>query len=127
MRASKYFNIAEFDCHDGTPVPDYYKGNIIKLAEQLDVIRNELKTPIIILSGYRTTRYNEKVGGAINSKHISCEAADIRTAHHTAYEIYDCILFLINARKLKDGGVGIYDTWVHYDIGKARRWDNRTK
>ena len=38
------------------------------------------------------------------------------------------IIKLIKAGVIYNGGVGLYDTFVHYDIGgQGRRWDYRKK
>lgn len=42
----------------------------------LQPVRNLLKKPVIITSGYRNKRLNKLVGGVINSQHISGCAAD---------------------------------------------------
>ena len=36
---SKHFKLEEFHCKDGTPVPEEYYGNVQKLMDNLEVIR----------------------------------------------------------------------------------------
>lgn len=122
MRVSKHFLRREFNCKDGTAVPDDYICNVITLASQLDIIREEVGEAIYISSGYRTIKHNKKCKGAKNSKHLTAEAADLKTLNTTPDQLYFCIIYLIKAGKIKDGGVGLYDNFVHYDIGKPRRW-----
>ena len=54
----------------------------VTLSEQgLDIardLRSVTSTPLVITSNCRTKEKNKKVGGIINSKHLSCEALDIR-------------------------------------------------
>lgn len=49
------------------------------LIEKLQAIRNVLKEPMLITSGYRTKEHNGKIPGAeINSAHLYGLAADIQ-------------------------------------------------
>lgn len=52
--------------------------NLIRLADFLQSIRNELHLPIIINSAYRSNEVNEAVGGVSSSYHCKGLAADIR-------------------------------------------------
>lgn len=51
---------------------------LVRLAEFLQVIRNELHLPIIVTSGYRSQEVNEKVGGVASSYHCKGLAVDIK-------------------------------------------------
>ena len=118
---AKYFKLSEFACHDGTPVPLIYMPNILKLMKVLDIIREELG-PIIIVSGYRTKKYNMSCGGAAKSCHLYAKAADIRCENIHSKIVYNCILKLIEQKRIPDGGLGLYDTFCHIDTGRPRRW-----
>jgi len=76
-----------------------------------------------ITSGLRSKAYNEKIGGAENSEHLTGSAVDIaRASFKQSPEEFRRI-----AESLGFGGIGLYDTHVHVDIGPPnRRWDNRT-
>lgn len=125
MQLTTNFNLNEWKCKDGTPVPDEYIPNVIEVAKNLQVLRDYLKTPIIINSGYRTPAYNKKVGGVPNSMHIFGKAADIRTAKYTPTQVRSAILELIDTGKIRDLGIGFYDTFIHVDTARPRRWDYR--
>ena len=49
----------------------------------LDPVRDELRTPIIITSGYRCPQVNKLVGGVNNSQHMSGCAADFHVQGFT--------------------------------------------
>lgn len=52
--------------------------NLKRLCENvLQPLRQELKLPIKINSGYRSIELNEKIGGQKNSEHLQGKAADI--------------------------------------------------
>ena len=123
MKLTTNFNLSEFACKDGTPVPDLFLPNITELANNLQVLRDVLGKPIYINSAYRTVEHNQKVGGSPKSQHLIAKAADIRTSSLRPKEISDVIEGLIKEGKMKQGGIGIYNTFVHYDIrGKKARW-----
>lgn len=132
---TKNFHRKEFDSKDGVKVPKELKCNLIKLAVNLQVIRDDLNKDnpkndleIVINSGYRTVSHNEKVGGTSNSKHLYAMAADLHQDKESPLEFYKRIEWLIAEGKVDNGGLGLYNSFVHYDIfldGKARRWDER--
>jgi uncharacterized protein YcbK (DUF882 family) len=119
---TKNFQLSEFACNDGTPVPAELVPNVEKLAVQLQVLRDELGEGIHILSGYRTPSWNKKVGGKAKSQHLQAKAADIITPTKTPKQLKAVIEKLIKQGKMKDGGIGLYPSFVHYDIGPVRRW-----
>lgn len=124
MQLTKNFTRQEFDCKDGTIVPDKYLENCRKVAKNLQVLRDTLKVPITITgSGYRTPSHNAKVGGAKNSQHLYCNAADINAKGYTPKKLASEIEKLIASGKMEQGGIGIYKGFVHYDRrGTKARW-----
>ena len=126
------FSLSEFACHDGTSVPNRFIPNVKKLAQNLEVLRESLNSPIKIVSGYRSPVYNasrrkKSTGVAKNSQHLYAKAADIRISGVTPKEIETEILKLISEKKMEQGGLHRYDTkgnnFVHYDVrGKKARW-----
>ena len=116
MKLSKNFNLEEFACKDGTPVPKKFHNNCKELAENLQVLRDSLGIPLDILSGFRTVKHNKKIGGAPASFHLTASAADLKADSLPTYKIYMRILKLMAEGKMKKGGLKCYPTWVHYDI-----------
>lgn len=124
MKLTQNFSLEEFNCKDGTDVPEKYYPNVLKVAENLEVLREYLKRPIIISgSGYRTKKHNVKVGGAPKSQHLTASAADISVHGLSPMQIAEAIETLIEKGKMQQGGMGVYPTFVHYDIrGTKTRW-----
>lgn len=119
---TKNFWLTEFDCKDGTYVPAEYHGNVQELANNLQVLRNQVG-PLIVNSGYRTKSHNAKVGGAKSSRHLTAEAADIKSPYYTPVQLKTLVEKNIKAGKMKQGGVGLYSRFLHYDIrGYRARW-----
>lgn len=123
MKLTKNFILNEFACKDGTPVPERLHANALELAQNLQVLRDDIGEPLKILSGYRTPAWNRKVGGKPNSFHLRAMAADLTTKSFTPRQLHARILKLIKAGKMKEGGLGLYSGFVHYDTrGTAARW-----
>lgn len=123
---TRNFNLSEFRCKDGTGVPPEYLCNVRVLATNLQVIRDIIDEPLVIVSGYRTPEHNRTCGGAKHSQHLTASAADIRCAGLPPVELRQVILDLIESGEIMQGGLGLYDTFVHYDIrGTKARWDER--
>ena len=117
------FKLQEFNSKCGRPIPNNVLPNIIELAKNLQVLRDALGKSITITSGYRSPEHNAKVKGAKNSQHVKGTAADIKVKGMTPKEVALVIEGLIASGKMKEGGIGIYPTWMHYDHrGVKRRW-----
>ena len=126
MKLTKNFSREEFDCKDGTIVPDKFLKNVQEVAENLQVLRDYLEVPISVTgSGYRTEKHNKKVGGAKFSQHLTASGADINAQGYEPDQLAEVIEILILKGKIKQGGIGIYPNFVHYDIrGTKARWEN---
>lgn len=119
-RLSAHFKADEFYCHDGSAPPIVAKAAMVKLCRDfLEPLREQFGT-CSILSGYRHTLYNIRIGGARFSQHVyeynfESVATDLRFARGdpTSWAAY--------ARKLRNklghGGVGRYinDGFIHVD------------
>ena len=77
----KHFKLEEFKCRCGCAIPEEAKANLTALVDQvLDPARAKLGRPILVNSGYRCPKHNQKVGGATNSQHTKGQAADLQCA-----------------------------------------------
>ena len=83
---SKNFSLQEFNQKNAPLKSEEIKVDP-KLVERLQILRDMVKKPIYITSGYRTSEYNKKVGGAIKSQHMEGKAADITVKGMTAKEL----------------------------------------
>ncbi|MBX4999659.1 YcbK family protein [Rhizobium lentis] len=94
-----------------------FKPDLLKVIK---TVENHFGRPVIVTSGYRDEEHNRLVGGADESMHKSCEAADIKIDGVSKWDIAAYI------RSLPDrGGVGTYchTDSVHLDTGKTRDWN----
>tara|TARA_B100001248_G_scaffold230185_1_gene189958 strand:+ start:119 stop:511 length:393 start_codon:yes stop_codon:yes gene_type:complete len=130
MKLTKNFKLKEFeckgsckDCNNKCSMPLGVYENVIKLAGQLQFLRDYTGRAITINSAYRSPEHNAKVGGSPTSQHILGKAADITIEGLKPAEVYRIIEDLIDMGNMLQGGLGSYDTFTHYDIRKTKsRW-----
>ena len=73
--------------------------------------------------------YNNSIkGSSKKSQHILGKAADISIKGLSPLEVYNVIERLIENGDMLQGGLGLYDSFIHYDIrGERARWDYQKK
>ena len=124
MKLTNNFNKSEFECNCGCEMPNEVFLQIQKLASQLQCIRDFISFPIKITSAYRCPSHNKEVGGVSNSQHVLGKASDIQVSDSSPEAIYQVIDTLAEYGHVLQGGLGLYNTFTHYDIRKTRaRWD----
>lgn len=122
MKLTNNFSLEEFECKCGCEMPKFVKPNILELAENLQVLRDEIGR-IDLTNAYRCKEHNADVGGSTNSQHLLGKAADIKSKKLKPSEIAEIIDGLMKSEKFKAGGVGRYNTFTHVDIrGSIARW-----
>ncbi len=144
-RLSKHFTIEEFDCHDGTRVPDAAVAGLELAIEWWLEPMREMFGPVKVVSGYRTERFNSTLAGASpNSYHLYHRARPIvnhqgRPIRAVAFDVvpqggtaalWSTWALGHRARsshigKKGRGGVGTYlkSNFVHLDTGPERQWN----
>lgn len=104
----RYFNYEEFDS------PDIQgSGQMMdkKILEMLDEVRYLYGKPIVINSGYRTIRHNDKVGGKPSSSHLKGLAVDISATTSLQRGALLPILRMVGFNR-----IGIGKSFIHVDI-----------
>jgi len=124
MKLTENFSKSEFDCKDGSEMPSNVLENIKELAKNMQVLRDNLNLPIKLTSAYRSPSHNRKSGGKSNSQHLYGKACDMQVKGMSPKDVYASIERLIELGEMKEGGLGLYNTFVHYDIrGTKARWN----
>ena len=82
----------------------------------LQPIRNLIKKPIIITSGFRNQQINFLAGGALSSQHKEGKAADFIIKGMTPKQIIEIIK---NSDIEYDQMINEYDKWVHISFNKG--------
>lgn len=120
---TKNFHLNELACKDGSPVPEEFHDEALRIATKVQVLRNVVG-PLRVNSAYRTLAWNKRVGGADSSLHLSCSAMDVTSDTFTAEQLGIIWENLVALRLAADGGLGIYPekNFIHIDLGPKRRW-----
>lgn len=121
---SPHLSWSELDCHSGVPYPRRWLARATALAREFEAVRALCGgRPIRVLSGYRTTKYNRQVGGAVRSQHIQGRALDITgLGTLTLAELQAAVVEMTNRPgRTALRGLGIYPTFIHIDIRPSRR------
>jgi len=120
---------SEFDSKDGKEMPPEILREVRKTAQYLQTLRDHIEVtqgverPITVNSGYRSKAHNKAVGGSKNSQHLYGKAADIVVDGLTPAKVKQIVEELIMRGKMKEGGIGLYPSFLHYDHrGIKARW-----
>jgi len=100
-------------------VPDELWGNLHFLAEQLQIVRAILDNKtILVSSGYRCPELNKAIGGAKDSAHMKCLAADFTCPRFgTPYQIIETI---VRASGFEfDQLIHEFGRWVHIGFSES--------
>ena len=109
-------------------MPASVRENIQYLAENLQILRDKVDSPIYLTNAYRCKAHNATVGGSKNSQHLLGKAADIKSKALSPTEIANTADSLMKNGSFDAGGIGRYNTFTHLDIrGRKARWDNTNK
>jgi uncharacterized protein YcbK (DUF882 family) len=131
---TKSFSYSEFADKADRRLPENLKPNIQMVAKNLQILRDHFGIAIHIVSGYRTEKRqlalkaaaikNHRPNGvATKSQHVVGKAADIVVRGYTPKQVHHAIEALIAQGRMDQGGLGLYDTFVHYDVrGSHARW-----
>lgn len=104
----KNFKPEEFFCKCGCD--DVILSEVLIFA--LQDLRDELKIPLVISSGFRCKKHNENVGGKENSQHLNGKAVDIAcTASTTRFKIITA-----NTVRNQFGALGFHKSFIHLDV-----------
>lgn len=98
------------------PLPSLLVDMLSALQEQWDYTR-----PILLHSGFRTVQTNRSLEGAApSSLHLTGQAVDIEVPGLTLEDVGGRAWLL--GHRLGFMGIGLYDRFVHLDIGPHRVW-----
>ncbi|MCH5233000.1 MAG: peptidase M15 [Muribaculaceae bacterium] len=128
MQLSENFNLEELTRSatairlgiDNTPGSEA-KDNLRRLCrEVLQPVRNRLKIPVIVTSGYRSKILNKAVGGAVRSQHLVGEAADIVCENNKV--LWDLITDMIQSGEIEVGQLINEKNlrWIHVSLPSRR-------
>jgi len=108
---TEHFSRHEFACRCGCG----FENIDMNLVAILENIRNALRSPIIITSGCRCEKHNEKAGGKPDSSHLKGKAVDIFI--RDSCERFKCVAMAIEGDVKR---VGIAKNFIHLDIDGSK-------
>ena len=115
MDKLKNFKISEFQSPDE---PGSGEKMDMKFLQQLDIAREFAGVPFVISSGYRTKKWNAKVGGRVGSSHLKGLAADIRCNGSRNRALIIKALVKVGITR-----IGIGDSFIHCDVDNKKDQD----
>lgn len=139
---SKYFSLSELTrssiaLSEGIPNDpnEAQIKDLTRLMDYLDKVREAFGKAIIVTSGFRSERLNDRIGGSDKSQHMKGQAADIRP-----HDIKELRSLFATIRQVGGFDQLIYEEpagrtpWIHVSIaptnhpprGDVKRWDGRT-
>lgn len=83
----------------------------------LQPLRNLIKKPIIITSGFRCSKLNKLLNGAKNSQHLKGQAVDFVVNNLNSNEIIEIIK---NSSLPYDQLINEYNRWIHISFRKNK-------
>jgi len=78
----EYFSVDELKCK-GTDECNMDEG----FMERLVTLRHKFNKPMVISSGYRSSSYNQVIGGARTSPHLYGKAVDVLVSGKAAHKL----------------------------------------
>lgn len=121
-KISQFFIVWEVTKDDPRRIPTVeseVEREILKLAIELDKIREDWGGVILVNSWYRPPVVNRAVGGAINSQHLYGRAVDIRPVNREDLIKFQSWLDLNWFGAL---GYGAPKGYVHLDTRNGKGW-----
>lgn len=109
------FKLHEFQSNCGHPIVLIHPA-LVQLVQSL---RDFLGKPLTVTNAYRTEAHNAKVGGSKNSRHLYGMAIDVTTGNKD-----DLAKIAVWASRNGVGGIGIYESFIHLDLGGVRQWSS---
>lgn len=126
-RPSPNFDWAEFDCNDGTPLPEGSKPAVKHWCETIGEPLRARYGSVHINSGFRHAAYNKRIGGEPNSVHIynfpgrdfRAVAGDLTCEKGSPRDWYTFTAGEADGR-------GLYRTFHHADTRNRIGWPDAT-
>jgi zinc D-Ala-D-Ala carboxypeptidase len=118
VQLSKHFSLAELTVSRAAAqrgwsnAPNEVQTERLRLlcVRILQPLRDHLRVPIVVTSGFRTAKVNRKIGGASNSQHLDGDAADIHVPGMSIDRLVDHIRML---HLPFDQMIDEFGQWVH--------------
>ena len=131
MQLSEHFSLSEMTLSqtaarhgiDQEPTPPIIR-NLERLCEScLQPLREAVKRPIFVSSGYRSPDLNSLIGGSKTSAHMQGNAADFRVSGMTPFDTCNLI---VEMGLPFDQVIQEFGKWVHLGVADILRGEELT-
>ena len=127
LKELTHSDIAQQNSIDNTPSIEQCDNLLNLIFYWLQPIREKLKKPMIITSGFRSYKVNFLCGGALNSGHLNGTCADFVVKGMTTQEIFNFICNTgIKFTQLIDEHSG-GKNWIHIEFNKQNLKQEKLK
>ena len=126
MQITKNFSLAEMTVSQEAArnglknVPDKKQiDSLIALCENiLQPLRDRVKKPIVVSSGYRSVTINRRIGGSAASQHCKGEAADFTIS---GMSVDEGVKLILQMDLPFDQLIDEFGAWIHVSYGPHHR------
>jgi putative chitinase len=122
QKISRFFTVGEVTKGDARRIPPTggeIEKDILELALELDKIRAEWGSPVLVTSWYRPPVVNRAVNGASNSQHLYGRGVDIRPVNPASLARFQAWL---DQHWYGALGYGARRGFVHLDTRNGKGW-----
>ena len=84
----------------------------------LQPLRDRVKKPVVVSSGFRSVTVNRRIGGSQSSQHCKGQAADFTIP---GMKVDDIVSIIIKMGLPFDQVISEFGSWVHVSYGPKRR------
>lgn len=107
---------------DNTPSDEVIENLQNLVNNVLQPLRNKVRTPIIVTSGFRCRRLNSIIKGAENSQHMLGEAADFVVSNLSPPDLAGVFRWIIKHSDLPyDQVIFEFGEWIHISHVRGNR------
>ena len=101
-------------------VPDATQRENLRLLcdNILEPLRERIRKPVIVTSGFRSKTINTRIGGSRNSQHCQGQAADI---HVNGMPVAEIVLLIRRMGLPYDQLIDEFSAWVHVSYSPRHR------
>jgi uncharacterized protein YcbK (DUF882 family) len=126
MNISKNFTLEELTVSQeaarsglpNKPTDEHIKNLTALCANILQPLRERVRKPIIVTSGYRSPTINRRIGGAQSSQHTKGQAADFIIP---GMEVAEIVLLINRIGLPYDQLIDEFGKWVHVSYSQRNR------
>ncbi len=100
---------------------EVFRVPITRTAELMEQVRATIGAPVVISSGFRGPRLNQRIGGSKSSQHLRGEACDFVPVGISLLVACAVLRVAVRAGRLRVGQILLERGWIHVSLGAPYR------